>query len=382
MTARRQTVFTLIILLAGCGGGVDDSYGRSRTQSVNGTTVLADLFRARGHEVRSAVRLTGELKNWADVIVRFAQTGGGPPLAESQWYSEWFSGFPKRSLVYVPRDYDATLEYWTRAFDQLPPSGSERTRKRIEQFRSQAVGWEKRLPEPAKTHQWFTVGAAKRRPVCQRVAGPWAVGLDVGKAALTIHRPLKLEKKRLLLSGDGMPMVIDWSPPGGGRVLVASSGVFLLNVPLTEPARWPLAVRTAYWAEAHDETEAKDGSAVVSRPLRVAFVEGPRVTADAAGPPSVFALLKVQPFGLVTAQLFALGLAACLARAPRLGRPRADEPTGADRPVAHPEALGALLARTRQANEARSILETYRRWRTGPGRAALAAADRDAGTTA
>ena len=65
-------------------------------------------------------------------------------------------------------------------------------------------------------------------------------------------------------------------------------------------------------------------------------------------------------------QLFLLGLAGCLARAPRLGRARPEEPSGADRPVAHPEALGILLARTGQAREARAILESYRKWRTGP----------------
>ena len=91
------------------------------------------------------------------------------------------------------------------------------------------------------------------------------------------------------------------------------------------------------------------------------------MTAVEANGPSVFALLRVWPFGWVTAQLAALGLAAALARAPRLGRAIPDPKTDADRPVAHPEALGALLARTGQSGEARQILETYRRWRNGPG---------------
>lgn len=380
MIARRAApiVFASLAFLAavGCGGGVDESYGQSRTRSVNGTAVLADLFRARGHEVRTAIRLTDELKNWADVIVRFAQTGGGPPIEEANWYSEWFNGFPQRSLVYIPRDYDATREYWTRALAQLPPTATQRDRDRIEQYRAQALGWEKNLLSPPKTHQWFDVETTKGLSVAKKLSGPWAGGIDAGKAALTIHRPLKVEQKRRLLDGDGMPMVIDWSQRGGGRVLVVSSGVFLLNVPLTEPSRWPLAVRTAHWAE-NGEGGDQDETGVFIRPLQVAFVEGSHVSGDAAKPPSVFSLLKIWPFGIVAAQLFALGLAACLARAPRLGRPRPDEPTGVDRPVAHPEALGALLARTRQSREARSILETYRRWRTGPGRGPIPAAHRD-----
>ena len=64
----------------------------------------------------------------------------------------------------------------------------------------------------------------------------------------------------------------------------------------------------------------------------------------------------------MAAQLLVLGLAACLARAPRLGRPRPEPPSGEDRPVAHPEALGALLARTGAGRDARP-LDAYRRWR-------------------
>ncbi|MBV8608874.1 MAG: hypothetical protein JO034_15625, partial [Singulisphaera sp.] len=99
-------------------------------------------------------------------------------------------------------------------------------------------------------------------------------------------------------------------------------------------------------------------------------------------PPSVFELLRVAPFGWVAAQMLALGLAACMARAPRLGRPRPEAPTDEDRPAAHPEALGALLAKTRQAADARAILDTYRRWRypSAAHRAPNAAVDRAPGS--
>jgi hypothetical protein len=109
-----------------------------------------------------------------------------------------------------------------------------------------------------------------------------------------------------------------------------------------------------------------EGDAGLTEPKRVAFVEGAFVMAGEAQTPSVFMLLNVSPFGRVAAQLLVLGLVACLARAPRLGRARPEEPSGADRPVAHPEALGALLARTGQAREARVVLESYRRWRSKP----------------
>ena len=49
-------VYTMA-MVAGCGKQVETSYGRLRTQSVNGTEVLAGLFRSRGDQVRGAVRL-------------------------------------------------------------------------------------------------------------------------------------------------------------------------------------------------------------------------------------------------------------------------------------------------------------------------------------
>jgi hypothetical protein len=354
------------LAFAGCGSVVDTTYGRSRSQSINGTAVLADLFRAHGHEVRRAFRLTDELSNWADVIVRFAQAPGPPPQEEAAWYGRWTAAGSTRSIVYVPRDYDAEQEYWQRALEQLPATETQRTRERIEEARKAASGWESHLPTPAKSpasaREWFAVEPATSAPVvCSTLGGPWAKGLDPARAALTRHQVLKVQSEQVLLSGDQKPLVIDWQLDIGGRVLVAASGVFLLNLPLTEPARWPLAARTVEWTE-----RAADGPIETRKPLRVAFVEGGHVLTAPTGPPSPFEVLKIPPFGRVAAQLFLLGLAACLARAPRLGRPHPEEPSGADRPVAHPEALGALLARARQGREARAILEAYRRWRSAP----------------
>jgi hypothetical protein len=52
-----------------------------------------------------------------------------------------------------------------------------------------------------------------------------------------------------------------------------------------------------------------------------------------------------------------------LVKAPILGRPRPATTTDAERPSAHAEALGYLLARTRDEATARAHLKSYRRWR-------------------
>ena len=73
--------------------------------------------------------------------------------------------------------------------------------------------------------------------------------------------------------------------------------------------------------------------------------------------------MRIKTFRWVALHLGLFGLLACLARAPRLGRPSPDAPSDADRPAAHAEAVGALLERSRGAATARDLLETYRRWR-------------------
>ena len=367
----RVVLVAALASLAGCSSGVETGYGRSRTASVNGTAALAALFRGGGHQVRAAVRLSDELAEWADVVVRFAPYPGPPQKEEAHWYDEWLNAQPGRRVVYVAREYDARADYWRAALEGLPKDAPERLRERIREAIDEAGKWQASLPpkpkEVATPEDWFAVKAGSKPGVveCTNLGGPWAVGVDAGAAKLVRREVFKLDSETPLLSCDGEPFVMAWTRHNGGRVLAVAGGTFLLNAALAaRPARWPLAARVVDWAGYHGDED--DGAPGVTVPKRVAFVEGNSVNAGEAEGRSVFELLRLDPFGKVVAQLFALGLAACLARAPRLGRAAPDEPSGADRPVAHPEALGALLERTRQSAEARDVLATYRQWRSGP----------------
>ena len=195
---RSAILLALAVLgVAGCGPGVETKYGRSRSVSVNGTGVFADLFRAEGDQVRPAVRLTDELREWADVIVRFAPAPGPPPREEAEWYNRWLNEFPERRLVYVTRDYEATEEYWARALDQLPANATARTRERIEEARKEAEDWPDHLPPATKkvADDWFTVKAGRSPTICSKLAGPWARGVNPKKAALTRHQALKAPER-------------------------------------------------------------------------------------------------------------------------------------------------------------------------------------------
>jgi hypothetical protein len=350
----------LLLGTSGCAPlAPDATYGRSRGASVNGTGVLAALLRDAGHEVRTAIRLTPELDDWADVVVRFAPRPGPPERDEAAWYSDWLNRDRVRALVYVPRDHDARADYWGAVLEQLPKDAPADQRTRARTLRDEAERWPRVLPPCAENvatpEDWFAVvvPAQPSAVACKVLDGPWGRSIDAGRAALPRHQTLKVESERVLLTGDGLPLAIDWTRFNDSRVLVVASGAFLLNGAVVNPARRPLAVRVVDW--------------VGDAPRKVAFVEGGGVLGAEPGMRSVFALLGVPPFGWVAAQMFALGLAGCLARAPRLGRPRPDPPTGADRPAAHVEAIGALLGGTRDRAAARAALAAYRQRRgTGP----------------
>src|SRR5690242_7944358 len=78
-----------IVSASGCARRLETGYGSSRGASLNGTSAFAGLLRSRGHEVRTAWRLTSEVEAWAEVIIRFAPYPGPPDREEASWYHEW-----------------------------------------------------------------------------------------------------------------------------------------------------------------------------------------------------------------------------------------------------------------------------------------------------
>jgi hypothetical protein len=343
------------LALAGCSQGPDDSYGTSRGASLNGTSVFAAMLRSDGHEVRTAIRLSDDLAEWADGIVRFAPYPGPPDREEAKWYEQWLADNADRWLIYVVRDFDAVAEYWEKVADGLSATDEPEKYAEAEEFRSQGRDWVSRLPKKAEKaadpYQWFDIDAGWSPPrVCANLSGDWSRGIDGAAAGLTVHEGIRSRRHFRLLEADGKPLVVE-KTVGAGRLLVIANGSFLLNEGVVNPARRPLVEHVLDW--------------VTGRPDRVAMVDGPSVLGDGEGMPSLWDLLwRIPPLRWVAIQIGLAALLAALARAPRLGRPWPDPPSGADRPAEHAVALGALLAKTGAASDARDLVESYRRWRT------------------
>ncbi len=90
------------------------------------------------------------------------------------------------------------------------------------------------------------------------------------------------------------------------------------------------------------------------------LVEGSFVLGGRSEMPTIWDLLwRIPPLRWVAIQVGLAALLAALARAPRLGRPRPDPPSGADRPAEHAagpgSAAGEDQSRKRSSRAARSL---------------------------
>lgn len=359
---RRKVLGTIVLatlfFAPGCGWVVETQYGRSRGESINGTGVLAELFREGGHTVRVARALTDEVGETAQTILRVAPQPGPIDELEADWYLNWQESGPDRRLIYVCRDYDAEPEYWEAVLRALPDSTKASRRESIESALAASRKWAADLPpksdEPADPMDWFSINDSSNEITSsQALDGPWAAGIDAMAAAVPRRQVLQVRGENVLLRGDGRALAIEWSwgeSAEPGRVLVLANGGFLLNGAMLTSGRRPLLSRVVRWA----------GPA----PRSIVFVEGEHLFVDADGPPSLVELIRRLPtLAWIGLHFIVLALAGVLARALAIGRVAPPPPSGSDRPRAHAEALGALLSRSGDARLARDQLEAYRRWR-------------------
>ncbi len=346
------------LIIPGCGRGPTTDYGMSHGTSLNGTQAFAAMLRARGNEVRAAIRLDETVGDWADGLVRFAAHPGPPSKEEADWFREWLAADSERWLIYVVRDFDAQAEYWKEVRDAVAQSNQADAAARrdlAEEKRAEAADWVAKLPPRespvADARDWFAVDTAWEPPrVCTTLGGPWALGVDATAAGLTVHEPLKPLRGRTLLEADGKPFVVERSNGKAANMLLFANGSFLLNEALAHPARRALADQVVAWIGEPGE--------------KIGMIEGAFVMAGDLAMPTIWDLLgRLASMRYAAIHLGIAGLIAAWARAPRLGRPRPDEPSGADRPAAHAEALGALFARSRASGLAHATLDRYRRWR-------------------
>ncbi|MEM6798286.1 MAG: hypothetical protein AAF589_02115 [Planctomycetota bacterium] len=360
----------LAMLSAGCSvpDYLNEVYGmRSRggADSVNGTAVLAEMFEAAGHDVRSWRLMSPSLEK-ADVIVWFPDDFETPSADAIVWLEEWlFYNDSAKTLIFVSRDYDAGELYWRSAKPMSPAPQQPEFAKRLGSSKASFAQQRGSAPAGELCSDWFTLDRRNPKRKVKGLAGPWASGVDASKAAIEHRRFVQPgdEADILLADGKGHALVSEviyefednyWNNPapdaGDSRIIVVENGSFLLNAALIN--------------HEHRKLAGKLVDHVGQPELDVVFLESdasPLVQDEdpSEGPPTGFRLFGVWPIGGVLAQLAALGLVFAAARWPIFGVPRKlDQPSLTDF-GRHVTALGRLLAATRDRAYAYAQLRAY-----------------------
>ncbi|MEN1678093.1 MAG: hypothetical protein AAGJ46_00760 [Planctomycetota bacterium] len=354
----------LLLPLCGCFPGyLEEQYGRRSgvwSDSINGTAVLGKMIEKAGHKVRSVDRLYPKVGN-ADVIVWFCDDFGAPSAEARQWLDDWLLlSDEAKTLVFVTRDYEAGALYWSE-MQKTAPAGLQKTlgnerrqsQTRFNQYRGGA-------PVTDAAGDWFTTDRRTTTRTIQQLSGPWAKGVDASKTQIE-HRAYLTpsdEADFLLADERGHPLASEIVYSGeswqtnvkDSRVVMIENGAFLLNGALVNKEHRKLAGRLV--------------DHLGPPKLNVVFLESdsdPPVLADdpSVGPASAFKHLTLWPIGAPIVQALALGVAYAAFRWPIFGRPRRGEEASLTDFGRHVEAVGRLLAATRDRTYADAQLRAY-----------------------
>jgi hypothetical protein len=338
--------------LAGCAvDELDTTYGRSSSTyfstSVNGTDILASMFKQAGHEVSSrTVLITGSMDD-VQTLVWFPDDYAAPRKEVCEWLNTWLADGEFRTLVYVGRGFDAAPKYW-RAMSQRVGT-DERRRYYARQLRASAQAEDrvrdaqslaKREPKEFEC-AWFTTEPNLAGNKKDKIAGPWARGIDPAKADLQLSGPFKPAGRATALLRDDYSLYA-WSAPAnyrrdnGSKLIVVANGAFLLNEPLVNHEHRKLAGKLI-------ETVGNN------EPGRLVFLEsgpgGPPV--DPPGGGSALArLFGAWPLNVILLHLAVLGIIFCFARWPIFGRPKNPPAETTSDFGKHVDAVSELLRRT------------------------------------
>ncbi|MGE0756935.1 MAG: DUF4350 domain-containing protein [Pirellulaceae bacterium] len=368
----RRVLILFGLLLAGCSATeIDATYGRRRgspgMESVNGTAVLAHLFEQAGFRVMTWRRLSPKLYEFQTIV--WFPDSFQPPTDEQRWFLErWLGEEPGRTLVYVGRDYDATMDYWQKVQPTTPPAQVQEVARRLALAQARFDNRRAAMPK-LETNNWFRVrrDAVRRDP--RQFTGAWATGLDGSRAEIRLNGRLEIPPRasaedevlegligralheRLLASeGDTVVGRVTWEDAPESQLIFVANGSFLLNLPLVNREHRRLARRLIESC---------------GPPGKVAFIEseedGPPVYEREPGAtaPTGFEAFTVWPLGVILVHLTALGILACVAYFPIFGRPR-ELPAAATADFGkHIEALGKLLEQTGDTAYARRRIQIY-----------------------
>lgn len=381
-----------ILATVGCGKSeLPVEYGKRQAspagQSVSGTAALEKLFELNGSTVQGSAKLSDRLEK-AQILVWTPDSFKGPSSAERKFLEKWLynNGNGGRTLIYIGRDFDPAERYWELIGANSKSTESFERKRRWADVKSKNEAQRAAIPA-RQSYEWFDMLGGMGERKIDSLDGPWAEGIDpanadlwlntrldlpFGKVAPVIPTPVflppwaKKQARRpvapsvqlgtgnseILLQSENDILAFrqTWDAAPNSQLIVVANGSFSLNMPLANAEHRKLAMRMVRSCPSKGNVvfleSGEDGLPVKEQS------DGERGNA--------WRLMMSWPLGVIVLHFSALGLAFLIARFIPFGRARSIPKTKLADFGKHVEALGHLMARTKDYGYATSNLQQYR----------------------
>jgi hypothetical protein len=345
------------VVLSGCDTRVETNYGSRHgpgpTESVNGTSVLGEMFTAAGHKVYSWHYLSPRLHDRADCIVWIPDDYKPPAANVRNWLEGWLTDQPGRTLIYVGRDFDAAPRYWTKVAPAAPPTQTTLIQSEIASEKSRITSDRAAMPTKEDC-EWFELDSTTKLRQVKTLEGDpaWLAGIDPKKTEIELESRVKPPDEAKILLASKKDTIVSSTPYQGSQLIVVANGSFLLNVPLVNPEHRKLAGKLI------DEI-GLPGQKVVFLESRSG---GPpiRDKDPTLGSPTGLEIFNLWPTNWILLHLAAVGVIFCFVRWPIFGRPRRLKRVAQSDFGRHIAAEAELLKRSGDRTYAASRLLHYR----------------------
>ncbi len=361
-----------LVCMAGCNKQPDDletEYGDRNevglAASVNGYSVLADMFAKAGHAVSHRSDTKNDLKAAADVIV-YAPDDFGPPDKKSiAFFDGWLREKKNRTLIYIGRDFDAAPIYWRKIRPQVPPKLQATVDRRLAESIEQFQEDRRALPtgEAAKC-EWFEIDAAAKHTDIRTLRGDWDLSdVDASKADIELNSRINstpnVEADDLLTGNEqslvfrqqmSSPRLSDFSFTPPSQLIVVANGSFLVNLQLVNKEHRKMAGKLI---------------AEIKSPSRVVFLHANAGRSRRSGgggqqeTAGLFDVFGVWPLSVILIQWIIVLALVCFSRWPIFGPPRDPPPAPATDFSRHIAALAETWELTRDSSYAHERWQYY-----------------------
>ena len=362
---RSSSWLLLILFVAGCNRNKElvSEYGKVAGEkggiSVNGTSVLYSMFRERGFRTKRLRKISPRLNRY-DTVIWFPDNYQSPSPEAVEALQNWLDEGLGRTLIYVGRDFDAEIDYYTQLLAIAGPKDREEIVRSLVEAKMKQDSRIRRYVGDDTTEfcDWFKIERVPFHKV-ENVDGILASNVTEETANLSYSTTLQVSGEIVadaglsvvpLLDADGVDFVYSVSEiedPYGNQLIVVNNGSFLLNFGLVNKQNRLLA------GGIMDQCSSKDVVFLESGPT------GIQVSNDDIVNHNSWAWIAKPPLSYIAPHFLFWGVVFCFVFFPIFGRPRRLRTRNYASFRSHISAMGKLLQKSKNTDQALKKVRDY-----------------------